>query len=175
MTDQDKLLHTGGSLVFWDLAPETPIGKLRTDWYHVSFGTLLEGIELPDDPSEREALRRAVQSTRGRKMLPRPLPNGSWVLKAEQISEDRQDVDFKTELRVELMQSGSLRFTPSSHKRARDVETAFSRAQEHFAPEDLRDFISRVLYQLRGLRIHHGLWFVTTDRMDFWTKVGQTL
>lgn len=177
MTDQtDKLLHTGGSLVFWDLASETPIKQLRYDWYQRSFGTALEPYELPDDPSNEDALRRAVNALRGRKVLPRQLPSRkTWVLKSEQISDDRQDVDFKTELRVELMPSGALRFSPDSHKQATLVSKAYLDALKSFAPEDLRDFLSRILYALRALRIHHGLYFVTTDRMPLWQTVADVL
>lgn len=156
----EKIEHAG-TILMWSLHGPTDLVALRTAW-------LAQGLnesDLPEAPSPATALRRAVNTLRGPRMLVRPLgrDNGYAVVREIVPNFDEHELQYDERLRVRLDKVCRPSFTGGSDSALRAlVDQAFVDNENSIPTEDMSAWLVGQIPSLDGvsLRSSGGVYFI---------------
>jgi hypothetical protein len=166
-----------GAVVLWNLT-EMQFSDLTIEWTEAG----LPWDWLPEQPSDTQALRRALDAHASRRMLVRPLESrGSWALVSEHLVEDEQGttlthvtsakVSWDSELQQVLVEGGT------NELRA-EIELQFSQAKLTLTSLDLSSWLVDITTrQLHGipLKLRGGVYFVPKQSVELYARIARVL
>lgn len=165
-------LATAGALIYWRLDGALDAAVFAEAW---SLAGLPEK-HLPETPAPSTALARAIKELADKHTLVRPL--GRRVGHAVVTERAKgKDLDYSVELKVELDQANKPRFEPAWHPSAERVVTEFGRHLLECSPEDVGNWLVRVVKRLDGLALRDtgGFYYLPPSSVVEWEHVADVL
>jgi hypothetical protein len=154
-----------GIVVWWELDGDTLLGAMTEAWTD----TGLPDADLPPAPSEEVALRCAVQTLTGRRVLARSLAaRGAWALVVEDV-DGASDLKYGIKLRASIHE-GSLVITPPTAPDADAIVKAYARAIVNLSPNAVSAWLIKLAHKCSAvsLRQRGGLYFVPAAHTAKW-------
>lgn len=158
-----------GLVTWWRLSGTINYDALTEAW--ASAG--LDAGELPDPPSDSEALKRAIIDMRGPHTLIRQLPN---VMGFAVVDESFDDGDPEYEMRFKLWldyDALEMRFDPAvDAEQVREINERFATARRELVASDLSSWLVRRVWKASAvaLRDTGGIYFVPETQARAWEE-----
>lgn len=169
----DDMIKSPGAMVWWRLGGTLPYSKLLEAWTDAGLDPSL----LSDSCGPRKALRRAVDTQVEKHRIRRKLPKGGWVLKVETQDAERNDLDYRTEVKVSLDPLGRCAIEPEDHRLAPEIRAAFDAALETVTATDVSTLLISLVEHCRGVALREGggLYFVAPEHLAEWETMVRAL
>lgn len=147
-----------GAVVWWELSGMVDAEKLRGAWQAAG----LDGALVPEDPSPKTALKRAVDTLAEKRKLVRPF-QGGYSLVDEIESGER--LEYSQAVNATLDSVGNLKVEPAEGKLADLICASYQAHLEQLVPADISGLLVRTCESLNAvaLRARGGFYFLPPD------------
>lgn len=171
----DAEAGTVGTIIYWRLRGPISSKMLSSVW-----GSLPESASLlPSATSPQRALRIAVDTVAGKRLLVRPNPKGGWALVSETVTED-QALSHLVLLTVQIT-DGELEFHihPAGEPFKAHVKDAYAVALGRLSASDFSAWLThKVLIgelQATALRPNGGIYYLPAFSVARWEAIREAL
>jgi hypothetical protein len=149
--------QAAGALVWWELSGNIYRETLLQPWRDAG----LDEAQIPEPVSSREALKRALEEMRERRLMVRPLAGvRGYSLVAEKAEGEK--LDYAQQLTVQVDDAGVLVFEPADHPRKVELAQRHLEQQAILSPTDISSMLLRFCEGLLSvpLRSRGGFYFL---------------
>lgn len=174
----DGGIEEAGAMTYWSLSGEVKHGQLAEAWQAAG----LDPAHLPDLPTPRAALGRAVAEVRARHRLSRRV-TGGWAIVEETEREAgllRHEQTIKVGLDLvgrPVFEAPGRGWDNESRRLMEEIRTAFERALWNLSTGDVGGWLSAQVYRLGGIALRDtgGFYFVPHHSVEEWRAIVRAL
>jgi hypothetical protein len=160
-----------GGITFWRLSGRVNLSALTQAWLDAG----LDPDALPQPTSPRAALRSALRTLEGTRLLARPLENrGDYVLTEESVSDDAADTSYTKRLRVYLGANDDLVIEPAHHPEAENLRNEYLLDLSTMSGVAFGGWLVDQVEALRGVRLKDtgGVYYVPEFALSRWQRIA---
>jgi hypothetical protein len=161
-----------GRVVWWRLEGVIEHETLAEAWLEAG----LEEDLLPSPPSVERALKRALGTWSGKRVLVRPLGRDVRGYALVEETAESSDLSHETELTVKLEKDDDGRdvlvVDPAGHELAVDVRRRFAEATMEFDSRASSTWLTSLVEGLDTVKLapKKGFYFVPRDKLEIWDR-----
>jgi hypothetical protein len=164
--------QNAGAMVYWQLSGTVDPVRLSDAWMAAGLSSKL----LPDLPTQREALKRAVNELREQRLLARPLPNGTGYSLVQESGEGDR-LEYAQQITAQLDPGGELKLTPPEHSLASRVRAAYEIQAKQLLAIDISGMLLHLMDALKAVSLRQcgGFYFVPPDGVDVYRLAAEVV
>jgi len=150
--------QSAGAVVWWELHGSINREALLAAWTQAG----LNPAHVTQEISDKEALKRAMEQLKGKRMLVRPLGGGTYSLVSERVQDDGIHADYTQDLTASFDDTGAVVFEPSDHAKIQQVRAEFAVQKSQLNARDISVMLLRFIKHSMAvaLRADGGFYFV---------------
>jgi hypothetical protein len=171
----DQMSGSAGAVTYWNLNGGVDASSLKQAWATAGFDEKL----LPETPTPRSALGRAVAEMKEHRRLVRPLPGGiGWAIVDETTTgADNEDLSWNVAARVRVDGVGRAVVEPSYHQLRPEIDAAYTRHLDSLSTGDVGGWLAHTARRLGAvaLRATGGVYFIPAFAIDTWRAMVAAL